>query len=290
MIRIFHSIHHNQFRNVCKRLPRNVSRQFSSLVPSNNDADKQEDNDNLRLLYQRDQERNRLPRTSFLVSSLNSIYWIWYVVDFVPAVNASPIDSFHIDPIYGFGGLGLSILIQSAFTLYPLSLVSKIAYRTPASNSVPKLDDGRGKKNSTMPQQQDILVWKHTLPLLRTSSEPLIFPAGGVGLDKTAENTRMILEDLGGNIGKFEGFLGLKKVPGRKMKNGGSSLTSNLPLLVDIRKSSEVCDSESMLHILLSGGNRKRRSAEERDEQYQKKFHHQLPKYRKKKRNRGKKH
>ena len=217
------------------------------------------------------------------------MYWVWYVTDFVPAVNASPIESFHIDPIYGFGGLGLSLLIQTAFTLYPLSLVSKIAYRNSDSRSKSDSGDGRGKNISSSPQE--ILVWKHTLPLLQPSSKPLVFPVGGISLDRTSENTRIILEDLGGNIENFEGFLGLKKV---SKETKESSLTAYFPLLVDIRKPSEVCDSESMIQVLLSGGTKihnkkgssKRQSTEESS---QGKFYQKRPKYHKKKRHRGKK-
>ncbi len=283
MLRFYRTIHHSQLGHLCKRLPGTLCRrQLSSLVPPNENADGKKDDDTLTLLYQRDDERNALPKTSFLVSSLNSMYWVWYVADFVPAVNASPVENFHIDPIYGYGGLGLSILIQTAFTLYPLSLVSKIALSPTISNS----DSGDGKKASATPQE--ILVWKHTLPLLRTSSKPLVFPVGSISLDRTSENTRVILEDLGGNIGNFEGFLGLKKVKETKQ----SSLASYFPLLVDIRKPSEVCDSESMIQVLLSGGNnrhnhkgtKKQRSAEDPDKKFYPK------KYQKKKRHRGKKY
>jgi hypothetical protein len=248
-----------------------------------------------------------LPKSAFLVSSLNSIYWIWYVVDFVPALNASPIENFHVDPIYGFGGLGLSILIQSAFTLYPLSLVSKIAYRAPptanhfgSNSSDDRLTKKQKKKNNTaLQKQQEILVWKHTLPLLQTSSKPLIFPVGGITMDKTSETTRTILEDLGGNIGKFEGHLGLKKVPNKNVKNddgsSSSSFVAKFPLVVDIRNPSEVYDSELMLHSLLSRrikqyndkGTERIRSADQ-SEKDRNRFHQQKSKYQKKKRHRGK--
>ena len=303
MIRSFCSAKHNRLTNVYRRLPITLSRKLSSGVPSKERADRKEEDDSVRLLYKRDEERNALPKTSFVVSSLNSIYWIWYVLDFVPAINASPIESFHVDPKYAYGGLGLSILIQSAFSLYPMSLVSKIGYRT--STTPEKSQVGHGT-NSTPPNEEEILVWKHTLPFMRTSSKPLVFPVGGIGLDKTSENTRIILEEHGGDIAKFEGFLGLQKVSGKETKSGGTSTSSssssssfaaNLPLLVDIRNPSEVCDSESMLRMLLAGGSKqhtnsrgsqKKRSAEKGNEQHQTKFHHR-PKYQKKKRNRGKK-
>eukprot|EP00536_Pseudo-nitzschia_multiseries_P015724 jgi/Psemu1/218927/e_gw1.940.27.1 len=186
------------------------------------------------MLYERDPSRNGLPRASFLVSSMNSMYWLWYVFDFIPAVNASPIEDLHVDSIYGFGGLGLSILIQTVFTLYPLSLVSKIGYRTS-----PRV-------------HRDILLWKHTLPLLRTSQKPLVIPVGGITMDKTSDDTRKILEELGGDVGKFEGHLGLTRVSENENKTDSGSITINFPLLVDIRSPAEVYNSEMMLQTLLS--------------------------------------
>ena len=259
MIRLCGS-HYNQFRTVRKRLPTIISQQLSSVAPTKHNADKKDNDDNITLLYQRDPNRNALPRASFLVSSLNSIYWVWYVFDFVPAVNTSPIDDLHIDPIYGFGGLGLSILIQSAFTLYPLSLVSKIAYKTLPStltmNSNSKSASTQKTKNSTSQKQQEILVWKHTLPFLQTSLNPLTIPLGGITMDKTSDDTRKILEELGGDLGKFEGHLGLNRVSDKENKNGSSSSNSytiNFPLLVEIRNPSEVYNSELMMQVLLSG-------------------------------------
>jgi len=254
----------------------------------------------MHMLYRRDASRNALPKASFLVSSLNSAYWLWYVFDFIPAVNASPIEELHADPIYGFGGLGLSLLIQSAFTLYPLSLVSKIGCRvsrgtspltsTATSNLCgvnTRTTSGRGRErgrgrgqnqgkknqNGTTPQtttqeQRDIVVWKHTLPFLHTSSKPLIIPVGGITMDKTSDDTRKILEELGGDVGKFEGHLGLTRISEKERKtkpsNSNSNINSNIninsggltinfPLLVEIRSPSEVCNSEMMLQTLLSG-------------------------------------
>lgn len=247
------SSHCNQFRIVRKRLPTIISQQLSSLAPTkDNNTDKKDNDDNTTLLYQRNSNRNALPRASFLVSSLNSIYWVWYVIDFVPAVNASPIEDLHIDPIFGFGGLGLSILIQSAFTLYPLSLVSKIAHRASPSTSSLKLNSASTQKTkkSDSQKEQEILVWKHTLPFLQTSLKPLTIPLGKITMDKASDDTRKILEDLGGDLGKYEGHLGLNRVSDKENKN---SYTINFPLLVEIRNSSEVYNSELMLQVLLSG-------------------------------------
>eukprot|EP00980_Cylindrotheca_fusiformis_P031269 scaffold26101_cov113-Cylindrotheca_fusiformis.AAC.1 len=70
------------------------------------------------LLYQRNPERNVLPRAAFGFSIFNSTYWLWYVLDFIPAVNntttaaaasssASAADLYYIHPAVGLGGLAL---------------------------------------------------------------------------------------------------------------------------------------------------------------------------------------
>jgi len=258
-------------RSAYKRLPTTRSKQLSSVVRTNSRDDKKDkSNCNTILLYQRDPERNTLTRASFFVSSLNSLYWLWYVADFVPAVNSSPVNNFHIDPIYGFGGLGLSVLIQSAFTVYPLSLVSKIALREPNS-SLNSNSSSVQQKNSVPKLRREILVWKYALPLLEPSSKPLIFPVGDITIDRTSDNTRMILEELEGDIGRFEGFLGLKRVSKRENKTGqqwNSYLTINLPLLLDIRNPSDVCNSDLILQALLSEAFKHHRKKDIGGEQY----------------------
>jgi len=288
MLRLCGHTFHSQFQTVVrKRLAALTvaSKELSSLAANNNNNNKKkkkkekngdvnpnddssgssiskrDDNgSSVEILYQRDPRRNGLPKASFLVSSMNSMYWLWYVFDFIPAVNASPIEDLHVDPIYGFGGLGLSILIQSVFTFYPLSLVSKIGYRASPAIAIATATADRSstgspnkKKNTTQHEQRDILVWKHTLPLLHTSQKPLVFPVGGITMDKTSDDTRKILEELGGDVGKFEGHLGLTRISEKETNTNSGSITINFPLLVDIRSPSEVYDSEMMLQTLLSG-------------------------------------
>jgi hypothetical protein len=146
------------------------------------------------------------------------------VFDFVPAVNSAPVQDLHIDPADGFAGLGISILIQSAFTLYPTSLISKISYQS--------------LKKS--PQQQpQVLVWKHSLPLVQPSKNPTKIPLGEIYMDKTSSDTSKILNDYGGDLQKFQGHIGLG------LKNG------YIPLLLEIREPFEVRQSQMLLEILL---------------------------------------
>jgi len=222
------------------------------------DDDNNDKTHSISLLYQRNPNRNALPRASFLVSSLNSIYWVWYVLDFIPAVNASPINDIHINQYYGLGGLALSILIQAAFTLYPSSLVSKIAYKTSTdststSTSTSTSASTRINTNNTNASQQrhqqgEVLLWMHTLPLLKPSSIPLIFPLGEISMDKVSDDTHRILKELGGDLGKYQGHLSLKH------GNSNNRYIMNTPLLVEIRESSEIYDSQKMLEVLLPLG------------------------------------
>ena len=285
MLQLCNRSSQNQLRKGWQRLQSNLPRRLSALVPPKESSDEKERNDKSTILYQRDPERNKLPRASFLVSSINSIYWVWYVVDFVPAVNASPIDDFHIDPVFGFGGLGLSLLIQTAFTFYPLSLVSKIVHRESTDAT---------KENTMQQRQREILVWKHSLPFMRLSPKPLVFPPGALTMDKASENTRIILDDHGGDIGRFEGHLGLKTTSKKGLRNTdwSSRLMVHLPLLVDIRNPSEVYDSDLMFRTFLSnrlddspkGGRNVHSTTRNRD-----KYHQERAKNRRKKRHRGKK-
>jgi hypothetical protein len=143
------------------------------------------------------------------------------VFDFVPAVNSTPIHDLHVDPAYGFAGLGISILIQSACSLYPISLISKIAYQTP-DNSPPQ-----------------ILVWKYSLPFVQPSKNPSTIPVGNILMDTTSSDTSKILNEYGGDLRKFQGYLGL------------ALTNAYIPLLLDIQEAAEVHDSQLLLQVLL---------------------------------------
>mmetsp|Transcript_22002 Transcript_22002/g.61191 ORF Transcript_22002/g.61191 Transcript_22002/m.61191 type:complete len:244 (+) Transcript_22002:117-848(+) len=184
MLRLCGHTFHSQFQTVVrKRLAALTvaSKELSSLAANNNNNNKEkkkekngdvnpnddssgssiskrDDNgSSVEILYQRDPRRNGLPKASFLVSSMNSMYWLWYVFDFIPAVNASPIEDLHVDPIYGFGGLGLSILIQSVFTFYPLSLVSKIGYRASPAIAIATATADRSSTGSPDKKKRTLL-------------------------------------------------------------------------------------------------------------------------------------
>eukprot|EP00934_Nitzschia_sp_Nitz4_P009364 Nitzschia sp. Nitz4//scaffold301_size22573//9899//10555//NITZ4_008552-RA/size22573-processed-gene-0.19-mRNA-1//1//CDS//3329547010//9354//frame0 len=170
------------------------------------------------LLYLRDTERNVLPRSAYGVSVLNTLYWLWYSLDFIPAVNASPFEAMHIDPRVGYGALALGVGINSVTAFYPKSLVSKMEYSVDA---------------------KQLLVYQHDFPLLGPSPTPTVYPLGAVRMDASSPDTRKILEKDQGDLGRYEGHVSL------------FANESKIPILLDIRSPSEVKHSELLLQALL---------------------------------------
>ena len=156
-------------------------------------------NDDIIMLYQRDLGRNKVPRSAFVFSILNTTYWMWYALDFIPAVNASPIEDLHIDPMIGVGGVAFALLINGITGLYPSSLVSKLAYSQ---------------------SSKSLLLWGHDLPLIQQSMEPTEYPLGRISVDRKTADAQNLLKDPR----TYRGHLPLK-VPGKR-----------IPLLMEIRE------------------------------------------------------
>ena len=76
------------------------------------------------IFYERKPAYNKLPQGALGVSVANTVYWTWYTFDFIPTVNASPIEALHVDPRVGLFGIGLGVSINIVTVLYPMSLVS----------------------------------------------------------------------------------------------------------------------------------------------------------------------
>ena len=154
----------------------------SSLLPSSNE----DGNDDRTLLYERNTSRNMPFQAFFGVSVFNTIYWIWYTVDFVPAVNASPIEDLHIDPAVGLGGIGLGLLINSFTVLYPLSTISRLEYS---------------------PNQATWYLWGHSFPFLGPSKGlPKEYPLGDLTMDRTSKDTLKILTS---GLNSYAGHIGI---------------------------------------------------------------------------------
>lgn len=169
------------------------------------------------ILYERNAERNMIPRVAFGMSMLNTAYWLWYALDFIPAVNASPYPDMHIDPAVGAGGVALGALINSVIGLYPTSTISKLSYS---------------------PMKQTWSVHKHSLPLVRPSSKPTEYSLGMVTLDRTSSEVKKILEN-GADLSTYQGHLGIS-IEGER-----------IPSLLEIREPKEVKNADFLLQALL---------------------------------------
>jgi hypothetical protein len=170
--------------------------------------------DNKILIYQRESERNKVPRAAFGFSVANTTYWLWYALDFIPAVNTSPITDLHIDPAIGFGGVALGFFINALTGLYPTSLISKLAY-----------DSSTGT----------FFLWKHDMPFIRQSAVPLVYPLGSLKMDHSSSDTRKLVKENR----NYKGHLGIS-VEGRW-----------IPMLLEVRGPSELLDPQLMLQALL---------------------------------------
>ena len=168
------------------------------------------------LLYERDESRNVIPRSLFLFSTINTGYWVWYVIDFVPAISAAELQ---VDASWGYVGLGIGMVSNFVVGLYGTSLVSKILYDAKANN---------------------LFVYKHTLPLLRSSAKPMTYNVGDLMIESSPKDKMMILDR---GIENFQGHLSLKSVR--------SSGRFNSPLLLEIRHAQEVSMNPSLLESIL---------------------------------------
>jgi hypothetical protein len=182
--------------------------------------EKNDNNDDFMLMYHRNSSRNTAHRAFFGVSVFNTVYWLWYTLDFVPAVNASPIEDLHIDPAVGIGGFALGLMINSLTVLYPISSISRLSYS---------------------PTQEKWRLWGHSLPLLGPSmGQPKEFPLGDLTTDRGSADTKKVLKN---GIEAFSGHLGIA-VKGAKF-----------PYLMEIKEPTELPgDNELLLQALLNPG------------------------------------
>ena len=171
-------------------------------------------------LYQRDPDRVKIPRAAFGVSFLNTCYWLWYSLDFIPAVNASPVEDLHIDPMIGYGALGLGIAINVMTALYPSLLVARLDYHE---------------------MENRVHLYRYKLPFVIQASTPTVYRLGEVKIDTSDADLKKILEEYNGDWSRFKGHLALK-VNGR-----------SLPLLMDVQNANEEVKNggEDLLQIMV---------------------------------------
>jgi hypothetical protein len=128
-------------------------------VPNDEGFDREEDNDEEIVLFHNPvNSSERLMRSGLLVSTIHTLYWIWYTVDFIPTVNQAAMQALHVSPVIGYAGIALAVGIQTAFLWYPYRLISKISYQ---------------------PTRQKLLLYTHRIPLMRPNLLPSAsFPLG----------------------------------------------------------------------------------------------------------------
>ncbi|KAI2513881.1 hypothetical protein MHU86_664 [Fragilaria crotonensis] len=166
------------------------------------------------VLYQRAKNRVMILRTTFFMSSFNAVYWIWYNVDFIPAINKSEVEAFHVDPVFGLLGLGFSAVVQAATLTYPRHLLSKLEY------------------NETT---QDLTVYMHDIPTIFQSTVGHTYPLGSITLDIASKSAKELVEAQ-------EYFRG--SVP---LNVKGSSL----PFILDLQEGDKV-DHERVMPIIMT--------------------------------------
>jgi len=156
---------------------------FSSSTPS-----KDTGHSKSRLLYQRDPERLLFPRYLVGFNMFHSVYWVWYVVDFVPAVAAK--GAFEVNELVGSVGLGLALIMLGGSCLYPRFLVGEIS-RTQKGNGT--------------------IVKCYTLPFVRleTNESATVYPRGKLRIEnETARET--ILKDGKKSLWDVDRHLGIE--------------------------------------------------------------------------------
>lgn len=168
-------------------------------------------------LYKRTPNNMLKPRTILGLACFHSLYWSWYCLDFMPAVNQSPLEHLHIDPVVGYVGMFFSIFVNLGALLYPWSLVSGMGLR--------------GK---------ELCVFTHTMITMEEAKEGVVYEIGDVSMDPSAKETKKIVETLQGDIGSYRGFIALKANRRR------------LPYLLQIEDSNEVVDPWLFLQVLVN--------------------------------------
>ena len=113
------------------------------------------------------------------MASFHTLYWGWYVVDFIPAVNASSASDIHVDPSVGLVGLFVAASMNGGVMWYTRRLVSEI--------SVSMMDDTNDTK-------KDVYIKTHTLPFQRPSLVSNRHELGTVQMDPQSIETKRVLK------------------------------------------------------------------------------------------------
>lgn len=167
------------------------------------------------LLYERSTDNYALMRSGLGFSSFHTAYWLWYNTEFIPAVNASPIEDLHIDPTLGMAGFFFALAIQAIFTIYPKRCISKLELR----------------------DNRELIIYTHSLPWIRPATQGKIVPLGEVMLDPHSKDLQEVLTECDADLRRFRGTLGMgKRWP---------------PYILDIRDDRNVPQPDELLCALL---------------------------------------
>ena len=212
------------------------------------------------LLYSRAPSRAMVPRGLLALTTVHTSYWLWYVLDFTPSLNAAAlaknevlaaaaasdgaaanVEAFAgIDPTVGYLGLGMAIMMSLGSAAFPRYLVSEIR----------KADNGA------------LQVGVHSLPFCtpQTGTQGEVYPPAGVTIDSTNDASAIFTRN-NGDLRKSRGFLALR-AEGKKVNlllNINGEDTMNQPEeLLDYILPSEM-KTAGGANISTTSGRKKRR-------------------------------
>ena len=155
------------------------------------------------LIYTRAPNRAMVPRGLLAMTTLHTSYWLWYVLDFTPSLNAAAakkneliaaasdgaITFSGVDSTVGYLGLGMAIMMSLGSAAFPKYLISEI----------------REESNGAL------RVGVHSLPFCipQTGSQATVYPPAGVTIDSTADADAIFAKN-NGDLTKSRGFLALR--------------------------------------------------------------------------------
>jgi hypothetical protein len=129
-------------------------------------------------LYERNPQAIIAPRFGLGVAYCHTLYWVWYTLDFVPTVNASPIIEFHVNPMLGKVCCVVALAINIAGAVFVPQQVARITYSKAPRDDTP------------------VHVYYHTLPFMVASTQPIKYGLGEVALNTTSDQVNQLVEVL----------------------------------------------------------------------------------------------
>ena len=198
------------------------------------------------VLFERTTPPSFIERASFCTATVCSVFFVWYVVDFVPAgrflyllpvwygsfprthlyfegttVNSSGIPELYIHPVFPGLGIAGALIFQVGSTFYPVRNVSKLMLR----------------QSTTSDEPDKLLYYVHTLPFVRPSVNPLEYPVGEFTLNPNSAKARKVVEH--DNISTFKGHIPLYRTG------------TLLPFVLNINTENDVVEPTLLLESIM---------------------------------------